>query len=483
VEQYERVDLFVRSKAGEIKRRLDHLHRQVLQLDRRTEPAARRRISVRRLERYSRIEGDVLKAGEEIQSLARFVAAQRLAFEKLLKKYQKWSGDAAVNARFRNDVLNRPEGFAQMKFDPLLSRWVDVLAFTRAPFEAGLTWKEPPPEEEKAGREWRVDSQDHARARLQEPVTAARELHQLYQLGSEAEIDTAFATLRLGDEAGHAAYWVHADDMVQLHVLLLQHFNLHKGKGKVASSARGTPSPRLSRSSTSNASAGSPDGGVEAIFGDNLQSFAVRRGGAMVKGIECMPGQPIEQAAFSVRSTVGGEAVVTLSGQPTSKWGGGPEYRRDTQRITAKRRAVPALFSRGDRAPVQRPESPALSEMEEEREWETSSGVISSWLENNPDVKPLACIAATRARFVGVGNKADRGLWARLDSQITLKKCSEDDPTGLEDDSLQEFPHSVLELRWEGQPTPKLVEALDASHLVCWKPPHRAYILLNRISD
>ncbi|KAL9116312.1 MAG: hypothetical protein Q9187_007165, partial [Circinaria calcarea] len=143
VSQYQRIDLFVRSKSGEISRRLDHLQKQILHLSSLRQTGTQKRISVRRLERYSKIEGEVLKAGEEIQSLSRFVGAQRLAFQKLLKKYKRWTGSSSLGARFQPDVLNRPEGFAQKDFSPLLSHWTNVLAAVRAPFDAGFSWKGP----------------------------------------------------------------------------------------------------------------------------------------------------------------------------------------------------------------------------------------------------------------------------------------------------------------------------------------------------
>ncbi|KAI9873773.1 MAG: hypothetical protein M1830_010614, partial [Pleopsidium flavum] len=90
-EQHQRIDLFVQSKSGEIKRKLNHLHKQVVQLARHNNFGEQSWISMRQLEKYSKVEEAVLKAGEEIQSLSRFVGAQRLAFQKLLKKYNKWT--------------------------------------------------------------------------------------------------------------------------------------------------------------------------------------------------------------------------------------------------------------------------------------------------------------------------------------------------------------------------------------------------------
>jgi hypothetical protein len=77
--QHKRIDLFVQSKAGEIGRRLCmcgggnwpialkltgqtvHLDKQVAQLKSRTGASTRNTISVRRLERFSRLEEEILK--------------------------------------------------------------------------------------------------------------------------------------------------------------------------------------------------------------------------------------------------------------------------------------------------------------------------------------------------------------------------------------------------------------------------------------
>ncbi|KAI7114926.1 hypothetical protein KC337_g17373, partial [Hortaea werneckii] len=80
--------------------------------------AADRRIPIGRLERYGRLENDVLKAGEEIKSLARFTSTQRTAFRKLLKKYKKWTGSNNLEERFRQEVLDDPKSFTKLDLGP-----------------------------------------------------------------------------------------------------------------------------------------------------------------------------------------------------------------------------------------------------------------------------------------------------------------------------------------------------------------------------
>ena len=60
VDQHVRIDLFVKSKAGEIQRRLDHAKRQLKQLSSSKLKATDDRIPIARLERYGKLENDVL---------------------------------------------------------------------------------------------------------------------------------------------------------------------------------------------------------------------------------------------------------------------------------------------------------------------------------------------------------------------------------------------------------------------------------------
>ncbi|OMP83243.1 hypothetical protein BK809_0004624 [Diplodia seriata] len=137
--EHQRIDLFVRSKSGEIERRLNHVTKQINQFtlrERATSPTDRN-ISERRRQKYGKIEGDVLRAGEEVRSLARFVGAQRLAFAKLLKKYKKWTHSDLLEQRFKQEVLSQPGTFSQADLAPLLNYWSDTLHAVRESYQAG----------------------------------------------------------------------------------------------------------------------------------------------------------------------------------------------------------------------------------------------------------------------------------------------------------------------------------------------------------
>ena len=78
-EQTDRITWFVRSKIGEIQRRLDHLDQQIKRFAARKSGSTNRNVSYKRLERYGHIETDIIRVGEEIKSLARFVGVQQLS--------------------------------------------------------------------------------------------------------------------------------------------------------------------------------------------------------------------------------------------------------------------------------------------------------------------------------------------------------------------------------------------------------------------
>ena len=71
-----------------------------------------------------------------------------------------------------------------------------------------------------------------------------------------------------------------------------------------------------------------------------------------------------------------------------------------------------------------------------------------------------------RARFLG--NNYSLGIWATLDGDILMKQATTEDFDHriAEDMEYEAFPHAVLEIRWEGQSVPDLVQLLNASHLV-----------------
>ena len=441
---------------------------------------------MRRLEKYSRVEGDVLKAGEDIQSLARFVGAQRTAFAKLLKKYKKWTSSSTLGVRFQNEVLGRPKSFSQTDFSQLLAQWTDVLAAVRAPFEAGLSWKlnagdSRDTESVAGGTKTRPDgsgletSHDYRKdSNVNETeLTSAAQLYAINKTGSDVDVDTALATIPLGRTAGKAAYWVHPDNIVQLYVLLLQHTRLRRRNADAPSPT----SPASVSSSRRGSVRGSIDGRIAdmedeagTIVCDDLNSFARRRNNATVSEIETLPGNVVEGAATSIRYSSTGEAIVAV-GTP-SNTSEISSFRTITsmKKAKLKRKALSQLF---DQDSPTASKTRANSGLKESRSFDQDFFTVRQWLHEHHDIRPLVHLRCRRSRFVGLGNNKAHGTWAVLDQDVSMKRSSFDDlnefttsHTTTNEATPDLFPFAVLEVRWEGESRPDLVQALDGCHLV-----------------
>lgn len=424
------------------------------------------KISVRRLEKFSRAEEATLKAGEDIQSLSRFVGAQRLAFQKLLKKYKKWTSSAELGIRFRSEILDRPSSFSKHDFEPLLAQWTKVLTAVRAPFTIGANWQSGTGRQERAPN-GSAEHKNEAAQRSSIGSSSIADLHSAWQSGSNIEIDTALAILPLGRGATKAAYWVHPDNIVQLHVLLLQHTRLQRSIDSKASLSSPSSS-RASRRGSSSGPAGGPatrtDDEINCIICDDLQRFAKRRSSETISASEDCPGTVAEKAAASIRYSSTGEAIVAVD---TVFNNTGDSTNRDAPQLpkkaTFKRKALRQLFGG--------PGSAQCSQADGSKE----SQSVCEWLDAHQEVQPLVQVQARRTRFVGLKNDDTSGIWATLDKKVMIRRCS---PERLINDQFTEslgeteeygsqaFPHAILEVRIEGDVDTELIAALDSSHLV-----------------
>ena len=189
-EELERVELFFKTKYGEIQRRLEHHSKLLDKLnDKNT------RVSMKRLQK---LEEGTIKAGHDLQLLSRFIGANRLGFVKLLKKYKKWSGSAKLIQRFRQEELNRCEFFSELK-DPLtvlLTKYTNLLEMVRASFDVKGKGTVPSSLE--------TNSQSHA-------------LQHAFDHGTQTDFDSVFLSSVV---RGRAVYWIHIDNLVQAHILM-----------------------------------------------------------------------------------------------------------------------------------------------------------------------------------------------------------------------------------------------------------------------
>ncbi|KAI9773807.1 MAG: hypothetical protein M1840_006032 [Geoglossum simile] len=504
-EQHQRIDLFVFSKSGEVSRRLNHLDKQVLQLIGRPKPSARTRISVRRLEKFSKAEEEVLKAGEEIQSLSRFVGAQRLAFQKLLKKYKKWTGSSTLGKRFRQEVLDQPTSFSNINLEPLVAEWAAVLAAVREPFKDGVSlepgyggqrvsvvqFPHKGKNRHKVAENSTKESNGAASPGQLGGSTSATQIQSAAEHGADVDFDTALATLPLGYTAGKATYWIHPDNLVELQVLLLQHMRTRSGQGKMQTTSPTSPSPTMSRRSslTWKSGFGAEERGEEAglVIFDDLERFAKDQSATTIGEVEDRAGRITEKAAASVRWCADSEAVVIVGTTPL----GSPESAdlrgASNQRpVTAKlkKKNIPALFDLTQPFPAQRRGSDLITYGAEPTDAPARNlEEVRAWLYCHKEIRPLVQIRSKRTRFCSPKNNFTQGTWAVLDRDIKMEKAHLEEmvktrtltppmesqeicitPASSDDGSV-EFPYAVLEVRWEGDEELNLVPALDNSHL------------------
>ena len=416
------------------------------------------------------------RVGEEIESLSRFVGAQSLAFQKLLKKYKKWTGSMELGKRFRVGVLDRPTSFSKRDFQPLLAQWTDVLASVRAPFEHGIDWypdssNARPISLKSNGFNQKVSSDQEATKFPARASCSAAELNSTWNSGSNIDVDTAFATLALGPEAIKAVYWVHPDNTVQVHVLLLKHTRSQRLNGSDAhkeAPSHTAPSSNSSPRGFIIANSGRPslptDEEVGIIVCDDLRRFAEKRSSESSNASACCPGPVAEREAASIRYCCNGDVRVIVG--TISDYAGSlaePGLRQKPRRAKFERNAIHKLFNGSQTG--RNACKTGLRDPER----------VFVWLAEHQEVQPLVQIQARRTRFVGLKNSQTSGIWATLDREILMRSVCRDSlgngkiPVPMDEGAKAcstPFPHAILEVRIEGDHNSDLIAALDASHLV-----------------
>lgn len=411
--------------------------------------------------------------------MSRFVGAQRLAFQKLLKKYKRWTGSAELGKRFHREVLGRPSSFSRRDFGPLLAQWSEVLAAVRAPFVAGVHWHAAPAAQNSSSGSkgdkvvTSYTSDDYKRIASSTKDSSAVLLHAACQTSSSVDVDTALAILPLGLAAGKASYWIHPDNLVEVQVLLLRYTRLWMPTTSGNSSQRSSPTRSMSGRSLG-PGGGMSENDVGVIICDDLERFAKRRSSATISDSENIPGMSAEKAVTSIRYTSKGNAVVVVGTSPGVEHSSAKGTITGVRKARFKRRALRDLFDMNTEPSRARTRSGSSrhSSLSEGDHLQDVDSVIK-WLDDHREVQPLVQIQFNRSRFVGLGNNGSGGVWATLDQNVCMRRCSSKtlnangDKLAMIEGGAETFPHAVLEVRYEGEDVLKLVAALDESHLVC----------------
>ncbi|CZT20968.1 uncharacterized protein RCC_06829 [Ramularia collo-cygni] len=424
-DQHQRIDLFVKSKSGEIQRRLEHAKKQLRSLSSRNTTTADQRIPVGRLERYGKLENDVIKASDEIRSLARFTATQRTAFRKLLKKYKKWTGSSELEERVRDVVLDNPKSFTRLDLGPLLDEYSATRQRIRALYEAQV--QQPAGGKKVESRATNASS------------SAIQQLGEVVESGSRVYFDTSIATVPLGESGTIASYFVHPENIVELQVLLLQYSRFYFARSRsnsiaspITTEARNEMFP-ISRPECTD---------FHMLVADNIDRFVNEQSGLTVDDREHKPGMFPQRAKGTVRWNDEEDALACL----LSKSG-------KTKSAFLRRKHIHDFFDGS--ADFMAKQDVALVDSADSIE-EVRRELLKD------DTRPLFRFSSGRTRFVGDNVNADGLVMATLDTDITITKAGVEGSNG----PASEFPLSLLMVRQEGEPKSDLLAALDKSHLV-----------------
>ncbi|KAF1928642.1 uncharacterized protein M421DRAFT_420526 [Didymella exigua CBS 183.55] len=444
--QHDRINLFVRSKSGEIERRLDHIGRSLEQLRSKQSPEGR--LPARTVERYAKIDADVARTSEEIRSLSRFVVVQRTGFAKILKKYKRWTTDRELPHTFKDEVTSRSDSLFQLDLGYLLDQYIDVLGALRSVF----------------------DSENVSMVHIKDAdaqLPAAR-ISKALEHDDQLDFDLALSTVPLGTNGQKATYWIHPDHVVEAQVVLLQHMRLHTKSTKLTSrrnSVNSTPLRRKSSSALTDRYFGNEDQvGLQVL--DYAEAFAIKQNASTIGSIEDDKGNVGIKAAANVRFSAAADAAIVVCTASDSR----TQSPDDIKIAKLKRKFTEAFLDTSKPLPdkqnvrfVDRTGSFDDGEMETQ--------TIRQWLTEHKEITPIAGVGALRTRFAGLHNNPLGGIWATLDREIFMKESlvkdlGSDDWAQTASRSSTKFPHALLEVRREGNYAASLIQTLDRSHLV-----------------
>jgi hypothetical protein len=474
--QHDRINLFVRSKSGEIERRLEHISNSLELLRQKQHaypPGAR--LPARTVERYAKIDADVTRyipdtrvamvghaqltrhrIGEEIRSLSRFQVAQRTGFTKILKKYRRWTKDRECNQVFKEQIVSHPDSLFQLDLSYLLDQYIAVLGALRAIFDGD-------------GASTTDIESDNAQS-------AAARISRTLERGDELDFDVALTAIPLGSHGNRASYWIHPDHFVEAKVLLLQHMRLYTSRNRCSSqvqSAHATPARRKSSSANTDRFFGTGDD-VGLLVLDHPEAFAIKQNASTIGSTEATKGNIVFKAAGNVHCVSSGDAAVVVCADPKGQ-------QQATSKIkTARCRAnsLQHLWGEGNSSSKNCKDN--MPQEQESGDRSDNMAAVRQWLTEHKEARPIAGVGSKRTRFIGLQNHSAGGVWATLDKDVYMKDsmskdlASDDWPSVAQAKAIK-FPHAILEVRREGTQATSLIQTLDRSHLVCQTSSNHKY--------
>ncbi|CAZ79283.1 unnamed protein product [Tuber melanosporum] len=450
MDQLGRIDLFVKSKSGEVDRL--RCKRQVAALRRRdTEDSALHHI--RRPGRSTKLEQEVERVSYEVQCLSRFVNVQRTGFLKLLKKYKKWTGSSHLLNRFL-PILKSPTAFHKVDFEKNVLELSNLLNAIRNGLD--LPAAAPSPQIVTQPKRIRGAEQEDPQDRALSIETVLSQ-KAIATAEGRAYLDTALATSTLGDSCGgRATFWVHYDHLIELQVLLLKYLTLQTSP---AYNAPPTPPSRKDSIGTL-----WKDDEIGVVLLDDLESFSDIQSSATVAEASKACSRTAGQVRWCCRDS---DAVVVVSNASALILNKIAGHEEEKLEVRMKRKQIEELLDTGSIS------SRADINHTTNEQGETGVEKLEEWLAEHKNVTPLVKLLMKRIRFAETPEGGR--VWALLDWDIKMTKVQqgtnwltrpEEDGPGFGSEGRREFPHAVLEVQWEGQRVPTFLHELETSHMV-----------------
>lgn len=467
--------MFVKSKSGEIDRRVRHCEKLINSI---AEKDEQRQLKHRELDspvtgspslqpkkssisdksRHKLVfllKQEIVQLTRDVQRLARFIGVQRTGFRKLLKKYKKWSQSSQLSDMFL-PILESPSSFTNQDFTAVfleLSLLYDILRQAKSSNYISRTAPSQYPNNET-----------------------------LCKFDCEMITSVSNSTV----------FWVHPDNVVEIKVALLRNLGLVSDDAASAATLQKSSSSTSVNFSSSNSPQNNSSGNQElgdcdrakesqkdlsfAIYLDNTKKFNSIQTHSEPGQIRWVHGtsspEPDQNSSHILCSPVGGlrhfclaslsqsQSDLILSGQFD---GLGKEISSEKNNLSKlalswveRRKAAPiskASFKRSRFRFINPKQSSTNTNSSIENSHENDSNIFST--------SPTSNMSAS-------------DIWATLDTNVCILKTKTKDSSLTYDaidpdensSDLINFPYAVLEVRYKEMDKPTWLAELEESHLV-----------------
>lgn len=440
--------MFVKSKTGEINRRVAQCEKLVTSIAEKDKARAKaaadpsnttnndvnsRATLKARQSLVVRLRQEIVQLTRDVQHLARFIGVQRTGFRKLLKKYKKWAAStsdaASLGERFL-PILEDPKSFTNQDLTPTfleLSLLYNVLRQAKATDSAagigsvtGVETKQVFPGNEKL-------------------------------CVFDCEMVTSISS--------SVTFWVHPDNIMETKIILLQNLSLvSDGSSNAAGTDAAAGSTPAAPVATAPAAAAADLSYTTYLDSKKFSAIQTSTEPGQIRNVVNQSSSAAASSTPILCSPVGGLRHFCLANLSTEQ-------------------ADMVLQSKFE--PL----------AQSQRDMDNLSKMALSWVEKR-QVAPIAKVQSCRSRFryseaapdaLNADSPASSpntlmdapDVWATIDSDIKITRQGATTlnwPTttnnNTEPADTISFPHSVLEVRWKGLEKPVWVSDLESSHLV-----------------